>query len=92
ITPVVGRKIEAMDCFASQGYAGLFSRKLIESNNGEFGRAAGVNFAEAYCRMRNETHALLPVTDAAMSEDPLTRHLQYSEIDLRATYPVKESQ
>jgi len=89
ITPVVGRKIEAMDCFASQGYAGLFSRKLIESNNGEFGRAAGVNFAEAYCRMRNETHPLLPVTDAAMTEDPLTRHLQYSQIDLRATYPVK---
>jgi len=91
ITPVVGRKIEAMDCFASQGYAGLFSRKLIESNNGEFGRAAGVNFAEAYCRMRNETHALLPVTEAAMSNDPLTRHLQYSEIDLRASYPVKET-
>jgi 4-oxalomesaconate hydratase len=87
ITPVVGKKIAAMDCFDSQGYSGLFARKLIESNNGEFGRAAGVNFAEAYYRMNNETHGLLPVTPAAMADDPLTRHVRYSEIDLRATYP-----
>ncbi|TDV48828.1 LmbE family N-acetylglucosaminyl deacetylase [Actinophytocola oryzae] len=87
ITPVVGRKVAAMDCFDSQGYSGLFARKLIESNNGEFGRAAGVNFAEAFYRMRNETHDLLPVTAAAVAEDPLTRHLRYSEVDLRATHP-----
>jgi 4-oxalomesaconate hydratase len=87
ITPVVGRKIAAMDCFDSQGYSGLFARKLVESNNGEFGRSAGVNFAEAYYRMNNETHDLLPVTPSAMAEDPLTRHVRYSEINLRATYP-----
>lgn len=88
ITEVVGRKIAAMDCFASQGYAGLFARKLIESNNGEFGRAAGVNFAEAYTRFRGETHALLPVTDHARAVDPLTRHVGYSQIDVRASFPV----
>jgi LmbE family N-acetylglucosaminyl deacetylase len=89
ITPVVGKKIAAMDCFASQGYDGLFARKLIESNNGEHGRVAGVNFAEAYVRHFNETHSLLPVTDAALAADPLTRHVTYSEIDLRATYPPR---
>ncbi len=89
ITPVVGKKVAAMDCFDSQGYAGRFARKLIESNNGEFGRTAGVNFAEAYCRMNNETHSLLPVTEAARSADPLTRHLTYSEINLRAEYPIE---
>lgn len=87
ITPVVDKKVAAMDCFDSQGYSGLFARKLIEANNGEFGRAAGVNFAEAFYRMNNETHDLLPVTAAAMADDPLTRHVRYSEIDLRATYP-----
>jgi 4-oxalomesaconate hydratase len=87
ITPVVGKKVAAMDCFDSQGYSGLFARKLIESNNGEFGRVAGVNFAEAFYRMNNETHDLLPVTAAAMAEDRLTRHVRYSEIDLRATHP-----
>lgn len=88
ITPVVGKKVAAMDCFDSQGYSGLFARKLIESNNGEYGRAAGVNFAEAYCRWRNETHDLLPLTDAARAEDPLTRHVAYSEFNLREAFPV----
>jgi LmbE family N-acetylglucosaminyl deacetylase len=88
ITPVVGRKIAAMDCFDSQGYSGLFARKLIESANGEAGRAAGVNFAEGYYRLYNETHGTLPVTPAAMEVDPLTRHVSYSRIDLRREYPV----
>lgn len=89
ITPVVGRKIAAMDCFDSQGYSGLFARKLIESANGEAGRAAGVNFAEGYYRLHNETHSTLPVTAAAMDVDPLTRHVAYSRIDLRREYPVQ---
>lgn len=88
ITPVVGRKVAAMDCFSSQGYDGVFARKLIEANNGEFGRAAGVNFAEAFSRMYNETHDVLPVTPAALAADPLTRHLSYSTVDLRAEYPI----
>jgi 4-oxalomesaconate hydratase len=88
ITDVVGRKVAAMDCFASQGYDGLFARKLIESANGEYGRVAGTNFAEAYCRLYNETHSLLPVTEAAKAADPLTRHLTYSTLNLRAEYPV----
>lgn len=88
ITPVVGRKIDAMDCFASQGYHDLFARKLIESNNGKHGRTAGVNFAEAYVRHFNETHDLLPVTAAAMNADPLTRHISYSRIDVRREFPA----
>ncbi|MDQ2758479.1 MAG: PIG-L family deacetylase [Actinomycetota bacterium] len=88
ITPVVGRKIAAVDCFVSQGYDGAFARKVVESNNGEFGRAAGVNFAEGYVRHRNETHALFPVTSAAMQVDPLTRHVAYSQVSLREAYPV----
>lgn len=88
ITDVVGTKVAAMDCFDSQGYSGLFARKLIEANNGESGRVAGVNFAEGFYRMNNETHRLLPVTEAARGEDVLTRHLTYSRVDLRATYPL----
>ncbi|MPZ95054.1 MAG: hypothetical protein GEU96_09100 [Propionibacteriales bacterium] len=88
ITPVVDRKVAAMDCFDSQGYSGPFARKLIESNNGEFGRAAGVNFAEAYYRLYNETHALLPLTEAALAADPLTRHVAYSQVNLRERHPL----
>ncbi|MER7277042.1 PIG-L deacetylase family protein [Dactylosporangium sp. NPDC000244] len=88
ITPVVGRKVAAMDCFDSQGYSGLFARKLIESANGEAGRAAGVNFAEGFYRLYNETHATLPLTDAARAADPLVRHVEYSRISLREEYPL----
>lgn len=87
ITAVVGTKLAAMDCFESQGYAGLFARKLVESSNGEFGRAAGVNFAEAFSRLYNETHDLLPLTEAALRADPLTRHVEYSKVDVRAAFP-----
>lgn len=87
ITPVVSRKVAAMDEFVSQAYDGLFARKLIESWNGECGRAAGVNFAEAFCRYYNETHPHLPVTDHALAVDPVTRHVEYSRINLREEYP-----
>ncbi|MCW3818902.1 PIG-L family deacetylase [Micromonospora sp. DR5-3] len=90
ITDVVGRKVEAMDQFVSQGYHGLFARKLIESANGEHGRVAGVNFAEAFYRVYNETHDHLPLTEAALQADVLTRHLTYSTINLRARFPVPE--
>lgn len=88
ITPVVGTKVAALDRFASQGYDGDFARKVIESNNGEHGRVAGVNFAEAFYRYRCETHDALPLTERAWRADMLTRHRTYSTIDLRATYPV----
>ena len=89
ITATVGRKVAAMDCFVSQGYDGLFARKLIEANNGEFGRAAGVNFAEPFVRLRSETRTLLPVTEQALAADALIRHRLYSEINVRETFPVR---
>lgn len=88
ITSVVGRKIAAMDCFVSQGYGGPFARKLIEASNGEFGRYAGVALAEPYVRFRSETRNRLPVTDYAEEVDPLTRHVTYSQFDVRREFPV----
>lgn len=88
ITSVVGRKIAAMDCFVSQGYGGPFARKLIEASNGEFGRWAGVALAEPYVRFRSETRSLLPVTDYAKEADPLTRHVSYSQFDVRRAFPL----
>src|SRR5690606_19346801 len=88
ITSVVGRKIAAMDCFVSQGYGGPFARKLIEASNGEFGRWAGVALAEPYVRFRSETRSLLPVTEYAEAADPLTRHVTYSQFDVRREFPL----
>jgi LmbE family N-acetylglucosaminyl deacetylase len=88
ITPVVGRKVKAMDEFVSQAYHGLFARKLIESWNGECGRVGGVNYAEAFCRYYNETHSHLPLTDFAQNVDPVTKHVDYSRMNLREEYPI----
>ena len=88
ISSVVGRKIAAMDCFVSQGYGGPFARKLIEASNGEFGRTAGVALAEPYVRFRSETRSLLPVTEYAEAADPLTRHISYSQFDVRREFPI----
>lgn len=90
ISPVVGQKIKAMDEFKSQGYSGLFARKLLESYNGEYGRAAGVNFAEGFYRVYNETHTHLPLTEAAQQSDLLTRHLSYSTMSVREMFPISE--
>lgn len=87
ITDVVGTKLAAMDQFESQAYHGPFARKLVEANNGEAGRAAGVNFAEGFVRLHNETHTLLPLTPTALQLDPLTRHISYSQVNLREQYP-----
>ncbi|HLS73045.1 MAG TPA: PIG-L deacetylase family protein [Actinomycetaceae bacterium] len=88
ITSVVGRKVAAMDCFTSQGYDGPFARKLIEASNGEFGRSAGIALAEPYVRFRGETRSLLPLTDYAEAADPLTRHVSYSQFDVRRAFPL----
>jgi LmbE family N-acetylglucosaminyl deacetylase len=87
ITRVVGLKVAAMDQFVSQGYNGNFARKLVEAWNGEQGRTAGVNFAEGFCRMYNETYDHLPLTDYAVKFDPVTNHRSYSEINIRALVP-----
>jgi LmbE family N-acetylglucosaminyl deacetylase len=91
ISSVAGEKIAAMDQFASQGYDGNFSRKLLESFNGEYGRSAGVNFAEGFARMYNETCDYLPVTEYAMQFDHVTAHRTYSEMNVRALFPAREA-
>ena len=83
ITPVVGRKKQAMNCFKSQGYDGNFANKFLESHDGDRGRSAGVNFAEGFVRYYNETRSLLPVTDEAMQRDAITNHRSYSTLCVR---------
>lgn len=83
ITPVIDKKLRAMHCFKSQGYDGDFAYKFIEAHDGDRGRSAGVNFAEAYVRMYNETHDALPLTEYALRRDVLTSHRDYATVNLR---------
>ena len=57
---------------------------LAERGDEVVGRIAAISN-----RLHNETHSTLPVTAAAMQVDPLTRHISYSQVDLRREYPVR---
>jgi len=66
ITDVVEKKLGALDCLVSQGYAGAYARKRIETSDGAFGGAGGVAYAEGFIALHAETHYCLPVTDYAL--------------------------
>jgi 4-oxalomesaconate hydratase len=66
IEDVVDKKLAAMDCLASQGYAGAYARKRMETSDGAFGSAARCSYAEGFIRMNHEVHHVLPVTPRAL--------------------------
>ena len=63
ITDVIEKKLAALDCLVSQGYAGAYARKRLEASDGAFGTRARVAYAEPFITLRSETHYYLPVTE-----------------------------
>jgi 4-oxalomesaconate hydratase len=66
IEDVVDKKLAALDCLDSQGYAGAYARKRIETSDGAFGAASRCAYAEGFIRMNHEVHHALPVTPRAL--------------------------
>jgi LmbE family N-acetylglucosaminyl deacetylase len=66
ITPVVERKVQAMDCLHSQYYTGNLARKCIEAVNGRMGLHAGVPYAEAFQTMEPHVYSHLPTNEYLM--------------------------
>ena len=66
IEDVVDKKLAALDQLESQGYAGRYARKRIETSDGAFGGAVRCTYAEGFIKMNAEVHHLLPVTDHAL--------------------------
>jgi LmbE family N-acetylglucosaminyl deacetylase len=69
ITPVVARKVQAMDQIVSQGYDGQAARKIVESREGRWGMLAGSSYAEPFLRSRGHTFASLPLAETALSRE-----------------------
>jgi len=63
ITPVVDRKVRAMDCLRSQYYPGLLARKCIEIVNGRMGLHRCLPYAEAFQTLVPEVYSHLPVNE-----------------------------
>ena len=63
ITPVVDRKIKAMDCLQSQYYPGDLARKVIEDVNGRMGLHARMPYAEAFQTFYPDGYKHLPANE-----------------------------
>lgn len=85
ITDVVEKKLAALDCLESQGYGGAYARKRIETNDGAFGVAGGVAYAEGFISDRSETHYHLPVSAYSLQKARSSDH----EVMKRYSYRVK---
>lgn len=83
ITDVIEQKLAALDCMFSQGYAGAYARKRIETSDGAFGNAGGVAYAEGFITMNAETHYYLPVTEYALKAAQASDHHLIAEQSFR---------
>jgi LmbE family N-acetylglucosaminyl deacetylase len=62
ITPVIDRKVRAMDQIVSQAYHGAAARKIVESREGRWGMLSGVSYAEPFVR-GGRTYSALPMPE-----------------------------
>ncbi len=84
ITDVVDKKLAALDCMVSQGYAGAYARKRIEANDGAFGMCGHCAYAEGFISMNAETHHYLPLTENALQTARSSDH----EVIDRTSYRI----
>jgi 4-oxalomesaconate hydratase len=62
ITDVAAKKIACLDAMASQGYAGAYARKRIDSSDGAFGNRMRIPYAEGFITLYSTVHYYLPVS------------------------------
>ena len=70
----IEKKLAAMDCLVSQGYAGAYVRKRIETSDGAFGNAGGVAYAEGFISQRSQTYDYLPLSDHTLRQAAMSDH------------------
>lgn len=85
ITDVVGKKLACLDAVASQGYAGAYARKRIESSDGAFGNRMRFAYAEGFISIHSTGHYYLPVSEIDRDRAANADH----ENMRRATYKLK---
>ncbi len=89
ITPVIERKVQAIDQIVSQSYQGRTARKLVESREGRWGMLSGCSYAEPFVR-GGRTYPALPMPPM-QSEDHIPNDLpgdQVIAIDVPSAVPA----
>jgi 4-oxalomesaconate hydratase len=90
ITDVIDRKFLAMECLVSQGYAGAYNRKRIETGDGGFGGGVAA-YGEGFIRMNAEVHYHLPLTDYARRRTGDSDHEVMARYSWRLPMPITDS-
>ncbi len=80
ITPVVERKVRAMDCLRSQYYPGDLARKCIENVNGRMGLHWKMSYAEAFQTFYPHGYAHLPVNEHLLKVASTPASETYSQL------------
>ena len=68
-TPVIHKKVQAMDQLASQGYEGDTARWIAEARDGRWGMIAGCAYAEPFLRPTAITYDSLPMPPRVLGKE-----------------------
>ena len=69
ITPVIHKKVQAMDQLVSQGYHGETARWIVEAGDGRWGMIAQCAYAEPFLRPTGITYDLLPMPESVLGKE-----------------------
>ncbi len=83
ITDVIAEKHAAFNQLDSQGYAGPYARKRVDTSDGAFGNAAGVGYAEGFISLKSTTAYYLPVSELNLEMARLSDHEAISRRSVR---------
>jgi len=89
ISDVIELKFECMECLVSQGYAGAYARKRIETYDGAMGSLGGVAYGESFINERVQTHDYLPVTDHTRRLRKMSDHEQIEQLSRKGNFPPR---
>ena len=91
ITPVVERKVRAMDCLTSQYYPGDLARKVIEDVNGRMGLHWRLPYAEAFQSFHPDIHSHLPANPHLLARAATPAKVELERMKITVTdVPVAE--
>ena len=80
ITPVIHKKVQAIDQVVSQGYQGACARKIVEARDGRWGMIAGCSYAEPFLRPSGITYDYLPMPERVLNTPYVPNNLPGNQL------------
>lgn len=87
ITDVAVKKAKCLDAMESQGYAGAYARKRIDTDDGAFGSRVRLPYAEGFITMNSTTNYYLPISTSDLRMSKESDHETTKRGSYRVTVP-----